>query len=280
VHHLRADLLPAGQQIDHRGAVSAIAFAADGMLITAASDRSVRASRLERGETSILLQAHGPMQVAALAPGGGLMASSDGETTVQLWQLSTASGAASGKFWRVLRGLRGRPRVVCFGQRAEALAVAGEDGSVQIWRVADLEAEREGPQISIAGAGGRVRSLAFSPDASYLAAGIETGQVQIWHADNAAATDRLGGQGPAVVSLAFAPDGRSLASGDSAGQVWVWRLPSAASGRGRAAQRRREATATGSIVGHAGAVEQLAFSPAGGLLASGSSDGTVRLWRV
>ncbi|MEI7770385.1 MAG: TIR domain-containing protein [Chloroflexales bacterium] len=278
VHSLYAATPPLSQQIDQRGAVASLAFADDERLITAASDRTVRAYRLGtgegEGEGAILIQTHGAAQSAALAPGGQLLASSDGEGTVQIWQL----GAESGQFWRVLRGLRGRPRLLRFSPRAEALAVDAEDGTVQIWGLRVRERDQAGPLIMIAGAAGRVRSLAFSDDGTCLATGAESGHVQLWQVADGALRAALAGPGPAVVGLAFAHDGRSLAGGDADGQVRIWRI--APPPVGKAGSRRRDPSQPTGIVGHAGAVEHLAYSPASDILASGSSDGTVRLWRV
>jgi WD40 repeat protein len=276
VHSLYEAATPLSQQFDHRGAVGSMAFADDERLITAASDRTVRAYQLGEGlgEGAILLQTHGAIQSATVAPGGRLLASSDGEGTVQLWQI----GERGGQFWRVLRGLRGRPRLVCFSPRAENLAVAAEDGTVQIWRLSVRESDQAGPLIMIAGAAGRVRSLAFSDDGTCLATGAETGQVQIWQVADGALRSALAGPGPAIVGLAFAHDGRSLAGGDADGQVRIWKITPLSGGK--AGSRRRDSGQPTCIAGHAGAVEHLAYSPNGDILASGSSDGTVRLWRV
>ncbi|MBX0327007.1 WD40 repeat domain-containing protein [Oscillochloris sp. ZM17-4] len=275
IHQLYEAAAPLSHHIDHRGAVGSLAFAEDGgRLITAAVDRTVRSYPLGGGEGAILLQTHGATQSATVAPGGRLMASSDGEGTVQIWQL----GAQGGQFWRVLRGLRGRPRVLRFSPRAEALAVAAEGGSVQIWRLSVLDGEQSGPQMTIAGVAGRVRSLAFSDDGASLATGAETGHVQIWQVASGALHASLAGPGPAVVGLTFAPDGRSLAGGDASGQVQIWKIAGPA--RGKSSSRRREPGPISGHAGHAGSVDHLAYSPAGDILASGSSDGTVRLWRV
>ncbi|NTW02139.1 MAG: hypothetical protein HGA19_12775 [Oscillochloris sp.] len=273
IYNLYEAATPLDQQIDHRGAVSGLAFSEDGVrLIIVASDRTVRAYRM--GEETILLQTHGSLQSATVAPGGRLLACCDGEGTVQIWQL----GEEGGQFWRVLRGLRGRPRLLHFSPRSEALAVAVEDGAVQIWRLSVLEAEPKGPLVMIAGSAGRVRSLAFSDDGACLAVGTEMGQLQIWQVADGALRATLAESGPAVVGLAFAPDGLSLACGDVDGQIRIWSIPG--SPRAKSGSRRREVSQIIGIIGHSGSVEHLAYSPTGDILASGSSDGTVRLWRV
>jgi WD40 repeat protein len=256
---------------DHRGAVGSLAFAEGGRLITASGDRTVRACPPEGGPSSVLLQTHGALQGAALSRDGRLLASSDGEGTVQLWRLSGPAEAPGGQFWRVLRGLRGRPRRIAFAPRADVVAVATDDGGVSIWPLAALAADQAEPAVTLRTPGGPARSLAFSADGALLAAGTDSGAVQLWHAGSGVPAAAVHTQGRAVSSLAFAPDARALAAGDAGGAVLIWRLALGDS-------RRRQHAPT-IIHGHAGAVEHLAFAP-GGALVSGSSDGTVRVWKV
>jgi WD40 repeat protein len=255
------------RQGEHQGAVVCLAFADPTTLVTASADRAVRRAALD-GAASIMLQTHGAMHVACLAPGGRLLATSDGESTVQLWRLTGPGETPGGAFWRVLRGLRGRPRLIAFGARAEAVAVSADDGAIRLWRVASLEREGADPDLTLSFGGGRARSLAFSPDGALIAAGGDGGAVQVWRAANGVEVGSLPGAGRAATSLAFAPDGRSLAVGDAGGGVQLWRMGSE--------QRRRPPT---TLLAHAGAVDHLAYGPAGRLV-SGSADGTVRVWKV
>jgi len=88
---------------------------------------------------------------------------------------------------------------------------------------------------------------------------------------------RLGGEEPFgadfgdVSAVALEAEGRFAVLGDRAGQVrFLPELPaSIASG-----------AATAAVTGHGGAVTSLAVSASGGLAASGSSDGVVRVWNT
>jgi WD40 repeat protein len=68
-----------------------------------------------------------------------------------------------------------------------------------------------------------------------------------------------------VRSVALSPDGILGASGMRSGRIWLRRVP--------------DGEEVAALDKHQGAVDALAFQANGRLLASGSRDGTIRLWR-
>jgi WD40 repeat protein len=259
---------------DHQGAITGLAFTNDGRVITSSADRSVRACRLADGQSVILLQTHGAFQVAAIAPDGRLIVTADGATTVQLWQLSAADAPPAGTFWRVLRGLRSRMRLVAFDPQMQQIAVSSDDGSVRIWRMADLAGRDADPAFTLDGDGSRVQAIGFAADGARIAVAHTAGYVQIWRLDAAPTPENRIETGLSPTSLAFAPDGRTLAVGSAAGSVQIWRL------NGHEQRRRRAANPAATLNAHAGTVAHIAYDPSGEVLATGSSDGTVRIWQA
>jgi len=89
--------------------------------------------------------------------------------------------------------------------------------------------------------------------------------VRLWDVNGTKLEWKAEGHESSVVSLAFSQDGRFLASGSANGEVRVWNV---ADGKPVAV-----------FTGHTGKVLALAFAP-GKRLWSGSTDRTLRLWRL
>ena len=114
--------------------------------------------------------------------------------------------------------------------------------------------------------GGHVQ-IAWSPDGNTLAITTMTG-IALYAPDNLENELQSLQEYGMVRDIAFSPDGTTLAYGASGFEVegvGLWNI------------RTGEQT---TLLGHTNEVSSVAFSPDGGRLASGSWDGSVRLWDV
>jgi WD40 repeat protein len=114
-----------------------------------------------------------------------------------------------------------------------------------------------------------VERLAVAPGGKTLATASTDGSVKIWALGTGEDTATLQ-SGPSY-AVAFDPDGRTLAAAGRQRQgqqaVDVVRVMSADLAREVAVLR-----------GHRGPIRSVAYAPGGKLLATGSEDGTVKLW--
>jgi WD40 repeat protein len=179
----------------------------------------------------------------------------------------------------VLSGHTGQVVSVTFSPDGKTLATGSFDHTVQLW---DVETGRQIGE-PLTSQNGPTESMAFSPDGKTLATGGGDGTVRLWDvATGHQSGHTLAADSGFISAVAFSPDGRTLASGGNGAVLW-----DVATGH-QVGHR---------LTGHTGPVDSVAFSPDGKTLATGhnpltepsvigktpatgSDDGTVRLWDV
>jgi len=236
--------------------VNAIAFSADGRLLTAADDEG-RLHRWQLPSRSPLppLAVHRRRAYAvAIGPAGDRLATGGEDRTARILDSDTGTD--------LVPPLKHPGRVfgVAFDPAGRRLATACEDGQVRLWDPAT------GCELAVlAGHPKAVNWVCFHPDGSRLASASSDGTVRLWDLAATAEPEPLVLAGPArqVWKVAFSPEGDRVAAAGADGTVQLW---DAVTGRPVAVLR-----------GHRSDVWGLAFLPGGGL-ASGSTDGTLRVW--
>lgn len=285
----------------HSDKVMAVAFSPDGKLLASASaDKSVILWEVESGKKLRTLTGHTKgVTGVAFSPDGKMVLSGSADTTARLWD--TEGG-------KEIKALSGHPKEVngvAFAPDGKSVATAGEDGSVRVW---DVESGKTAKTLS----GGRtgMRAVVFSPDGSKLASG---GLIlaKLWDPAKGRALRSL--KIPASDNdlaciygngIAFSPDGKSIVVNGSQG-IYLWTVeeegePTALmtgeawgaafhpGGKLLGVGARKEVkvwdveskTDAYTFLGHGKIVTCVAFSPDGKLLASGSEDRTIKLWKV
>jgi WD40 repeat protein len=139
---------------------------------------------------------------------------------------------------------------------------------------------------------GQVYAVAFSPDGRTLATGSRDSAIILWDVEGREAlAPPLEGHEGWILGLTFSPDGRLLASASADGTARLWDLSglragdsAPGTGGGHTAEGLQSGAGPGAeslgkpLLGHSNWVNSVAFSPDGTLLATASSDNTVRLW--
>jgi len=248
-------------------AVHALAFAPDGKtLASAGSDKVVRVWELPEFKTDFVaitkdpktLIAHeGAVNALAFGKDGQTLASAGADKLVILWDV------ASGKPRHTLKDHGAAVHALAF--HGGKLASAGAEADCLVW---DAESGKKLQSIKTNFAS--ISSLSISSDGKNLCTGgtekkydAEIGTLRTWSLDTGKETGPAIQHGTGVLAVAYHPDGKSIASG---GKDHVVRLWDVATGK----QQER-------WLGHLGAVQALAFAKDAALV-SGSVDRTVKVW--
>ncbi|MCW2932014.1 MAG: transcriptional regulator, family, partial [Actinomycetia bacterium] len=148
------------------------------------------------------------------------------------------------------------------------MAVAGADGTLNLWNVATPGTPVLVDHLVPANTNESLYVTAFSPDGTTLAAAGAGRQVSLWNISNPASPvplPTLTGPTSTIYSVAFSPHGTAVAAGSADGNAWLW---------------TGQATAGQPLPGATGAVNSVAFGLDGRVLAAGSADDKVRLWSL
>ena len=293
----------------HRAGVTSVKFSPDARLL-ATADLKGRIIVWRTGDWSELrtMQHGAEVYAIAFSPDGKTLVSSGGDSTVSLWE------AATGKRVRRLRYQR-RSLAVAFASGGELL-VGTEDGTVhfvdpstgverrkldtngsvwavavsstsrtlatglplRIWDYSTLTARAKPSALAQLG-------LAFSGDGTLLASAESTGGALLWKVADSISYVPLrlttqkranGPRGPETfsvnmpaASIDISRDGRRVVAGSTTSEIYVWNV----------APADTLAPTPTKLRGHTMTVSAIALSPDGGLIASGSLDRSVRVWR-
>ncbi len=291
-----------------KGGINIMRFSPDGTHLAVGTDVCVWLYSVEDGkETALFTEQRGQVNSLAFSADGKTLAScGEDSPTIQLWELNTGEKRLSIAltqqrdsmvsiafygttlisldrrgglyYWEVKTGkeLSGSKNLAqfnaaVFSNDGSQFAVGANDSKIHLWDATTGKKKRTliAHVALFKKQDKEILAFAFSPDGEILASGSEDKTVQLWNTQSYEKIDTLTEHDEWITAIAFSDDKRTLATGDTSGEIKIWNI----------ATRQVRTT----LKGHKNTINALTFAPDGnseysGCLASGSADGTIRLW--
>jgi WD40 repeat protein len=284
---------------EHMSQVRSVAWSPDGTLLASGGDDcTIRLWDVPKGQPLKILPGHtSQVRLVAWSPDGTLLASGSGDGTVRLWDVGKihaelefelgftvnhGSESISGQLLRTLQGHSKEIWSVAWNPSGSFLASSSGDCTIKLWNVRTGQVLR-----TLQGHTDWVRSVAWNPDSTLLASGSGDCTVRLWDVRTSQVLRTLQGYTSWIWSVAWSPDGTLLANGSADCTVRLWdvgKIHTEPESELELTVNPGSKWTSGKLLrtlqGHTSWVVSVAWSPDGSFIASGSGDGTVKLWDV
>ncbi|MEG3895593.1 MULTISPECIES: WD40 domain-containing protein [unclassified Microcoleus] len=254
----------------HGDVVWGLGFSPDGETIASSSvDKTVK---LWRRDGSLLATFKGhtnSVACVAFSPDNKTIASASLDKTVKIWQ-------TDGSLLATLTGHTNSVTSVAFSPDGQTIASASTDKTIKLWKT-------DGTLLRTIEQFAPVNWLSFSRDGKIIAVASDDGSVKLWSSDGKLIANLWHSenrQPSKIYTVSFSPDGETIASGGEDTTVKIWSIAALKHPATENSTRAKKGELLTTLRGHSKWVFGVSFSPDGQTLASGSADGTVKLWSL
>ncbi|GBE90934.1 NACHT domain-containing protein [Nostoc cycadae] len=195
------------------GYVLSLVFSPNGKLLATGDNHGkVRLWEALSGKELLMCEGHTEwIDVLAFSEQGNIFASGTRDRTIKLWDIGT------GRCLNTLQDHTSSIRSIAFSPKSQTLASAGLDITIKLW---DIDTGR--CLNTLQGHTKSINIIAFSPDGKLLASGGHDCTVKLWNIDTGECLITLQEHTDQISSIAFSTDGKILASCSIDKTVKLW----------------------------------------------------------
>jgi WD40 repeat protein len=255
----------------HENWVNSVSFSPDSKLIaTASDDNQVKIWRSSDGQLIDTLVGHtNKVYSVSFSPDSRILASAGEDKRVILWNLQE-------NLFKIITNHHDVIKKMSISPDRKILATASSDKTVKLWSRLDgrllqtLEHQKS------------LESISFHPSSEMIATASIDGTITLWQTNDGKLIDTWQDSHP-VFDLNFSPDGETLATIGDSKSINIWDIRNQKGNGKLVLSSGREwlsPSHSGSFktLPHDDKVLSISFSPNSHILASGSKDGTIKLW--
>jgi len=254
----------------HGDVVWGLSFSPDGETIASSSvDKTVK---LWRRDGSLLATFKGhtnSVSCVAFSPDNKTIASASLDKTVKIWQ-------RDGSLLATFKGHTNSVTSVAFSPDGQTIASGSRDKTIKLWK-------SDGTLLRTIEQFAPVNWLSFSRDGKIIAVASDDGSVKLWTSDGnliANLWHSENRQPSKIYTVSFSNDGETIASGGQDATVKIWSIAALKHPATQNSTQARDGELLATLRGHSKWVFGVSFSNDGQTLASGSADGSVKLWSL
>ncbi|MFG6093902.1 NB-ARC domain-containing protein [Leptothoe sp. ISB3NOV94-8A] len=241
--------------IGHCNWIWATNFSPNGQYIVSSSgDYTIRLWDIQQRKCiHIFTEPNNLITSLSFSPNGRWIATGDRRSTLKLWDTQKI------KHIYTFTGHNDWVKFVAFSPNGQWIATGSKDETVRLWDI-----EKQICLYTFTGHSDSISSITFSPDSRLLASSSLDTSIRLWDIQKKTCVHTFNHSAP-VWLVSFRPNGRQLAS-KSGDTIKLWDIQQQAC--------INEFSTFGDWIRSA------TFSPDGLVLATGSNDGTIRLWDI